>query len=509
MSRSGLYSRGGQGRGKRGNGQAALAVGIFMFLGACSGENGHERKLAPVAAAPQPVEKPARVGLIVPLSGPHAAIGLRLRDAARLALPDNQPPPMDVFDSAQPAGPAHAAQQALEAGDSIVLGPLTAGDTQAVSSVLQPANVPELAFTSDVAQARPGVWVMGLTPEQQVRRLVDAARVEGRKRFAAFLPDTALGHAMGEGLTLACQEAGLDVPQITFHSSDINDITQKMAQLSRRPVASAGTAQGAATAESGPSAIDPLNEGDEMTVSSSRPAQKDQTASTPSEVSPPPFDALLLGDTGLDLARVIDALKNNQLLVPQVRILGPMLWRSFDAKLGDLRGAWYVAFDEKQRSGYVQSYQNAYQQKPSPVADFAYDAAALAGALIRQNKLNVATLTQREGYLGVNGLFHLRPDGRMIRALGIYQIAPGGGSQLIVPASRDLTSPSSLSVGPAVPGRGTASASADMAVWSPAKQTAGAVPAQAQAGKKPAAPDVAVWSPSRHAGAGSGTSSTP
>ncbi|MCT6813840.1 MAG: hypothetical protein M3030_04650, partial [Bombella apis] len=125
------------------------------------------------------------------------------------------------------------------------------------------------------------------------------------------------------------------------------------------------------------------------------------------------------------------------------------------------------------------------------------------------NKLNVATLTQREGYLGVNGLFHLRPDGRMIRALGIYQIAPGGGSQLIVPASRDLTSPSSLSIGPVVSGRRTASASADMAVWSPAKQTAGAVPAQAQTGKKPAAPDVAVWSPSRHAGAGIGTNNRP
>lgn len=469
MSRSGPYSRDGQGHGKRGNGQTALAVGIFLFLGACSGGGGHKDRVAPKVVAPVPVEKPARVGLIVPLTGPHAAIGQRMRDAARLALPENQPPPMDVFDSAQPEGPAHAAQQALDAGDRIVLGPLTTGDTQAVASVLQPANVPELAFTSDVTQARPGVWVMGLTPEQQVRRLVDAARLDGRKRFAAFLPDTALGHSMGEGLTLACQEAGLEVPQIVFHSSDIDDITQKMAQLSRRAVPASSSSAG-----DGPSAADPTAEGDGTGAS---PAQEPSSGAGASgnEASPPPFDALLLGDTGLELARVIVALKNNQLLVPQVRILGPMLWRSFDGKLGDLRGAWYVAFDEKQRSGYVQSYQNVYHQKPSPVADFAYDAAALAGALIRQNKLDVATLTQPKGYIGVNGLFHLRPDGRLIRALGVYQIAPGGGSQLIVPASRDLTSSSSLSVSPSS-GRGVAvsavssAASSDGAAWSPARQ---------------------------------------
>ncbi len=497
MSRSGPYSRDGQGHGKRGSSRTALAVGIFMFLGACSGENGHERATSPVATAPVLVEKPARIGLIVPLSGPHAAIGQRMRDAARLALPENQTPSMDVFDSAQPEGPVHAARQALAAGDKIVLGPLTAGDTQAVASVLQPVSVPELAFTSDVAQAKPGVWVMGLTPEQQVRRLVDAARLDGRKRFAAFLPDTALGHSMGEGLTLACQEAGLETPQIAFHSSDLNDITQKMAQLSHHSLAGGtGAAQASPGAESGPSAVDPLNDGDEIGASAVKSEHTDQPTGAASEASPPPFDALLLGDTGLDLARVIDALRTNQLLVPQVRILGPMLWRSFDAKLGDLRGAWYVAFDEKQRSGYVQSYQNAYQQKPSPVADFAYDAAALAGALIRQNKLNVATLTQREGYLGVNGLFHLRPDGRMTRALGIYQIAPGGGSQLIVPASRDLAPASSQPAGTVVPGQQAAASS-------------GAVQAKAVQTPPTAVSDVAVWSPSRHAAVGSDALSTP
>lgn len=450
------YSRDGQGRGKRKHGRTIVTAGVFLLLTACGGREEVD-KGADLFAHPAPVvEKPARVGLVVPLTGPHAAIGQRMQEAARLALPDGQSPALDVFDSAEAEGPAHAAQMALESGDKIVLGPLTAADTQAVASVLQSAHVPELAFTSDVTQARPGVWVMGLTPEQQVRRLVDAARTDGRKHLAAFLPDTAFGHALGEGLTLTCQEAGLDVPKIIYHSSDINDITQKMAQLSHGVAAAASPSTPTSTPtstpaapepkEAGPSAEDPLAENDTPAASTSSSSPTASTASTASASSVPsvPFDALLLGDTGLDLAHVIEALKANQLLTPQIRILGPMLWRAFDGKLGDLHGAWYVAFDEQLRSGYVQTYQNSYHRPPSPVSDYAYDAAALAGALIRQNRLTTESLTQPKGYIGIDGLFHLRADGRMLRALGVYQIVPGGGSQIIIPASRDLTAPSAL-----------------------------------------------------------------
>lgn len=382
-------------------------------------------------------QRSAHVGLIVPLTGPHAAIGQRMKDAARLALPEGQKPVMDVFDSAAPEGAAYAARQALAAGDKIILGPLLASDTDNVARVLQPAGVAELAFTSDVTQARPGVWVMGLTPEQQVRRLVEAARAEGRSRFAAFLPDTALGHSLAEGLTLTCQEAGLEVPQIVFHSRDVNDIAEKMAILSH--LQERQGIQNKPVDEADPSATDPLAEQAPPPVSESK-----------QELQPPPFDSLLLADTGLDLARVIDSLKVNRLLIPQVRILGPMLWRAFDSKLSDLQGAWYVAFDDTQRNGYVQSYQGVYGQMPSPVADFAYDSAALVGTLLRQKKLTFEGLIHSKGFIGVDGLFHLRADGRVTRALAVYQLVSGGGSRMVVQASRELSARVEKTTSPAV-----------------------------------------------------------
>ncbi|KXV79086.1 hypothetical protein AD936_01985, partial [Gluconobacter japonicus] len=62
----------------------------------------------------------------------------------------------------------------------------------------------------------------------------------------------------------------------------------------------------------------------------------------------------------------------------------------------------------------------------------------LAGSLMKQGGPTTAALTRPDGYMGVDGLFRLRPDGHVTRALAIYQIQRGGGARIIVPASRDI-----------------------------------------------------------------------
>ncbi|QHI95639.1 ABC transporter substrate-binding protein [Aristophania vespae] len=367
--------------------------------------------------APETVQE--RIGLILPLTGPMASIGARMRDAAQLALPADKGVILDVYDETQEGGPVKAASNAVKAGDKIVLGPITSGSTEKVADVLQVSNVPELAFTSDIRQARPGVWVMGLTPEQQVNRLVESALSEGRKSFAAFLPDNALGHAMGEALAAICQKKGLNVPQVVYHTDNIDSINgsfETLLDIKNDPNADAKPQE-----NTQPSAIDPLG-GDisEKTDDSKKPLK-------------PAFDALLLGDTGLNLGHIINILQKYDISTSKVRIMGPMLWKAFDGKLGALKGAWYPAFDDRQRGRYIQKYVEVYHTQPSPVTDFAYDAAALAGALTREHKLDKANLTRKNGFMGLNGTFWLKENGHVKRNLVIYQILPGGGARMIVP----------------------------------------------------------------------------
>lgn len=424
-----------------------LAAGTFLTLAACSG--GGSSSVPGVGGVPGVSEGPGAhdVGLILPLTGRNAAYGLRMRDAAKLALSAKGSPALDVHDTNAPGGAEQAARDALSRGDAILLGPLTATETSAAAPLAVNAGKAELAFTSDSTQARPGVWVMGLTPEQQVRRMVDAARATGRRTFAAFLPDNAFGHAMGDGLARACRDAGLKEPQIVFHTMDTQNIDDGLKTLSaietRQPAA---PAPAPTDVPAGPSAIDPTGE------TAPNPAGTAETGATPPAtptatpapapqavpVPPPPFDALVLADTGLELGRVITALQADHIDSSQVQFMGPALWKAFDGKLGALHGAWYAAPDAHDRMGYVAQYRALYRQAPSPVTDFAYDAAALAGSLIRQGGVTTQALTRPDGYMGVDGLFRLRPDGHVTRALAIYQIQRGGGARIVVPASRDV-----------------------------------------------------------------------
>ncbi|AQS90265.1 hypothetical protein A0U94_04015 [Gluconobacter albidus] len=415
-----------------------LAAGTFLTLAACSG--GGSSSVPGVGGIPGVSAGPGAhdVGLILPLTGRNASYGTRMRDAAKLALAAKGSPALDVHDTNGPGGTEQAVRDALARGDAILLGPLTATETATAAPLAVNAGKPELAFTSDSTQARPGVWVMGLTPEQQVRRMVDAARATGRKTFAAFLPDNAFGHAMGDGLARACRDAGLKDPQIVFHTMDAQNIEDGLKSLSaidaRQPAAPV-----VAEAPSGPSAIDPTGETAPDSAASSGTAAAGSTpAAQPAPIAPPPFDALVLADTGLELGRIITALQADHIDSSQVQIMGPALWKAFDGKLGALHGAWYAAPDAHDRLGYVAQYRALYKQAPSPVSDFAYDAAALAGSLIRQGGVTVDALTRPDGYMGVDGLFRLRPDGHVTRALAIYQIQRGGGARIVVPASRDV-----------------------------------------------------------------------
>ena len=384
-------------------------------------------------ATGEPVRPPAgtKVGILLPLSGDNAPLGQAMLKSAQLALSEPGSPALDPQDTGGAVGGgARAAQAAVASGDSILLGPLTSSNTAEAASITQAAGVPMLAFTSDVAQARPGVWVLGITPEQQVRRLVFAAKAEGRTRLAALLPDSALGHAMAASLIQACADAELAPPTVTQHSLSMESINDTMRGLSdfadRR------------------GQIEQKIKDDKANPDAAVQAQAGALAQQP--IPPPPFDALLLGDTGVALQEVISVLRYYDISSDQVRIMGPGLWGAFASKLGALKGAWFAAPDSRDRIGFAERYQAQFGQPPKPLADFPYDAAALARTLAQSAVQSGAQsggytlpgLTRADGFAGVDGVFALLPDGHVRRGLAIFQIQPGGGAVIVQPAPKSL-----------------------------------------------------------------------
>jgi len=370
-------------------------------------------------AAPGAAPASTKVGLLLPLTGGNAVLGDAMLKAAQLALAAPGSPQLDPQDTGDaPDGGGKAARAAIGNGDGVLLGPLTSGHTAEAGALARQSNIPELAFTSDIAQAQPGVWVLGLTPEQQVRRLVLAAKAAGHQQVAAFLPQNPLGDAMEAALVQVCADAGLPAPKIARHGASMEDINDSMRGLSDFAHRRGEIEQKVKDAKAS----------DDPKVR----AQADDLAKTP--IPPAPFDALLLADTGTALAETITVLRYYDISSAQVQLMGPALWGSFATKLSALAGAWYAAPDQSSRAGFVGQYQAKYGQPPKPLADLAYDAAALARSLAQNGGYSSAGLTKSDGFAGVDGVFVLQPNGHVQRGLGLFQIQPGGGSRLVQPA---------------------------------------------------------------------------
>jgi ABC-type branched-subunit amino acid transport system substrate-binding protein len=405
-----------------------LAAGLLLSGCGQTMQNEPPAAAAPTVALPPPApQAPPRLALLLPLTGPNAAIGSLMLQAAKLAAAAPNAPPLDVRDTGgDPARAAAAAQAALAAGDAMILGPLTADETQAVAAVTIPANLPVLAFSSDPNVAAPGVWILGITPGQQMHRLVAAARDEGRQHFAALLPDGPFGDALQTSLTDAVGGAGLEPPNIQRGGSDpdaeeaalktLTDYDNRRGELEAR--------------------IKAMRE-------STDPASRQQAAMLAAQpAAPPPFDALVLGANGDDLRRLADLLIRYDVIAPQVRVLGPSFWAGIHD--GRLAGAWYSVPDPSQREAFVQAFAAKYGLPPQPIADIAFDATLIGRSLAQDhNDFSVAALTKPDGFSGVDGALVLLPDGHVRRALAVLQIGRDGGSTIISPAPTDLTSPGS------------------------------------------------------------------
>lgn len=403
-----------------------------LLLAACSsGSNDHNTSITqPTENLQQPVKK--QIGLLLPLSGRNGKLGNNMLKASQLAI--NDPNRLDIHDTAQIGGASEAAHKAIDAGDGIILGPLTAKDTTDVASVTTTANIPVISYSSKTSIAASNVWVFGITPQQQITTMVNAAKREGRTKFAAFLPDNEFGRAMADGLMKACADLGLMQPTITYHTASASDITEKLKVLSdfdtrtqnAHPYSDDSTTDHATTASPAKDNDDSL----QNELIPSKTEKKDDKQQV--KLDKPPFDVLLLADTGLQLQSVINAMQEAQISTDQVRVMGPTLWSSFAGKLGKLKGAWYTAPNPVKRQEFVRQYMAKYGQSPKPLADFAYDSAALANALSQNPQgFSQENLTRSEGFNGVDGFFALQPDGSVKRDLQIFEIQPMGGGKMI------------------------------------------------------------------------------
>jgi len=378
---------------------SALFAFIGAFIAACStgGLSGSRLGETNLEQNQQELETigtgTVKVALLLPLSatGNAGKSAKALKQAAELALfaydnPDIILIPKDTQGSA--AGAHLAAQQAVNEGAQLVIGPLFAESVSAAAAVTRQGNVPMIAFSTDSNVAGRGVYLLSFLPESDISQIVAYAASQGKQSYGALLPNTSYGTLVEGALRQAVARHGGRVAAIERYALDRQAMMAPAQRLSE------------------------LAKGDNAQI-----------------------DTILIPDGPNVIPSLAPLLALNGVNTHKVQLLGSGQWADERVlKEPSVAGGWYPAPSPSGWDDFKTQYQQTYGGEPPRIATIAYDAVNLASALAtlpQQQRFSAATLTNPNGFAGVDGIFRFRSNGLNERGLAILEVKSGGDTKVL------------------------------------------------------------------------------
>ena len=398
--------------GKDENGAKARRFGRFRLAGGAA-------LLAGFVAACQPVTGPGlgptgpvgdpglasgetlgsgsvRVALLVSRSatGNAGTTALAYRNAAELALKDfpNADIQLVVYDTGgKPETAQVAANAAVSEGAELILGPLFSSEVRAVAPIARQAGVPVVAFSSDIAVAGSGVYLLSFLPTENINAIVDYAASRGKRAYAAILPNDGYGAVVEAAFRQRVGSTGGRVVAIQRYQLDQIDIQSKAAEIAKL--------------------------GDQI-------------------------DALLIPGNADEAPLVASILSTSGMPANRVMYLGSGQWDNPRIHGNtSLAGAYYPGPDRRGFDAFSERYKSNYGAEPPRIASLAYDGVVLAAGLVRQfgqERFSQSVLTNPNGFAGIDGVFRFLVNGSNQRRLSIFEVT-GSGVRVERPAPRTFS----------------------------------------------------------------------
>jgi hypothetical protein len=376
-------------------------------------------------------------------------------DAAQMALFDVGDNDLELLPrdtGGTPAGARRAAQEVIEDGAELIVGPLFGSAVTEVSPIAAAADIRVLAFSNDASVVSDGTFLLGFRPEEQVRRVVRHALESGAParpepilpfdppdvageppdqptfgprplRVAGLAPDDPYGTTALAALGAVVVEGGGALGETLVYPSNLADPSAVVRRIS-------GYDQRAAALEA---------ERARLAGSDDPQAERALRAlETRDTVGGPPFDAILLADGGDRLRSVASLLSFFDVEAATTRFLGTMRWQADPRVLAEpaLQGGWFAAPEPADLAAFPGRFRDIFGRTPDPLAALAYDATALAVVVARDladRSFASGSLINAQGFTGAAGLFRLRPDGLAEHGLAVLEVS-GGTARTIDPA---------------------------------------------------------------------------
>jgi ABC-type branched-subunit amino acid transport system substrate-binding protein len=358
--------------------QSFVAVSALALITAC-GPN------LPTSTTGPKVDtsKPVPVALLVPQSSEGTAqIAADLENAARLAAAqlDDLEIDLRVYDTAGDATvAASVAQQAVDEGAKIIIGPLYAEAANAAGTAVADEGINVLSFSNNTTIAGGNVFVLGKTFDNTARRIVSFAAEQGKERAMVIHSNRIDG------------QMGLNAFQNAADDKSLRIVSVQSFELTQESVVHTVP----------------------LIRASAEIEDVDTLFLTSSSAGALPLLAQLLPEAGLD--------------PKDVQYVGLTRWDipPQNLELNGLNGGWFAVPDLTRTENFSTQFQEQFGNRPHQLANLAFDGIAAIGALAQAGFDDILTreaLTQPSGFQGVDGIFRLKDDGTNERGLAIATV---------------------------------------------------------------------------------------
>ena len=357
----------------------AVTIFAFLFLVACG-------VTLPGGFGPTlNLSRPVPVALLVPGGSSVATdqvLAQSLENAARLAMSELNGVTIDLRVYSTQGDPTIAgrmASQAVQDGAKIILGPVYSANAQAAGRAVAGRGVNVLAFSNNPDIAGRNVYILGNTFQNTANRLVRFSARQGKSNILIVQGNDRSEAAGARAIQRAIASSGANLAGLVTFDLSQNGVINAVPEISQ-------------------------------TV---RDTNADAIFMTSGTSGALPFLAGLLPENGIKPS--------------EVQFIGLQRWDipASALSISGLQGGWFALPDPALSEQFSGRYQATYGTTPHPIAGLAYDGIAAIGALVRAGNadaLTSAALTQSSGFIGVNGVFRLRPDGTNERGLAVAQI---------------------------------------------------------------------------------------
>lgn len=341
---------------------------------------------------------PVRVAMLLPLSGDPSLtdVGTSMANGAELAMDYVSSNPSmhdnitlvikDTGPSAQ--GAAAAANQAVQEGASLILGPLKADQVTSAGSIAKAAGITLIGFSNNSGAAQPGVYLLNVLPDEEVSRSLAYAKAQGRRAVAGIFPTNAYGRIQKAAFQQAASDLGVTIVGVYDFADE--------------------TAARAVVAQLAPTML----------------AGQIDTLFLPDRATAPSFGVLL-----------------EQANVPAggVMIIGSSDWNNDQTILNTpyFVGAVFPAVDDTGYQALLPQYTQKFGGTPHPFVTIAYTAVILANVSalsMSTPRYSPAILTAPGGFNGRDGVFRFLSDGRSQYALVMKKV--GNATTAIVDGAK-------------------------------------------------------------------------